>query len=43
MNENFNQISNQEILNGIHELEDYFVKRLQKNVISRIRNELNIK
>ena len=30
MNDNFNQISNQEILNGIHELEDYFVKRLQK-------------
>ena len=30
MNGNLNQVSNQEILNGIHELEDYFVKRLQK-------------
>lgn len=30
MNGNLKQVSNQEIINGIHELEDYFVKRLQK-------------
>ena len=30
MNGNLNQVSNQEILNGIQELQNYFVVRLQK-------------
>lgn len=30
MNGNLSQVSNQEILSGIHELQDYFIAKLQK-------------